>query len=64
MFWHGKQMYRRLSEEVRAARLAAGDAVPQPVTLLLPHLTLKIEFRIGDRSCVVGSSLKYRLRWH
>jgi hypothetical protein len=24
MFWHGRQMYRRLSEEVRAAGLAAG----------------------------------------
>jgi hypothetical protein len=32
MFWHGRQMYRRLSEEVRAAGLAAGGADPQPVT--------------------------------
>jgi hypothetical protein len=32
MFWHGRQMYRRLSEEVRAAGLAAGRADPQLVT--------------------------------
>jgi hypothetical protein len=32
MFWHGRQMYRRLSEEVRAAGLAAGGADPEPVT--------------------------------
>jgi len=32
MFWHGKQMYRRLSEEVRAAGLAVGGADSQPVT--------------------------------
>lgn len=31
MFWHGKQMYRRLSEEVRAAGLP-GSADAQPVT--------------------------------
>ena len=32
MFWHGKQMYRRLSDEVLSAGLAAGDADPRPVT--------------------------------
>lgn len=32
MFWHGKQMYRRLSEEVCAAGLAEGGADSQPVT--------------------------------
>jgi hypothetical protein len=32
MFWHGRQMYRRLSEEVRAAGLSAVGADPQPVT--------------------------------
>jgi hypothetical protein len=32
MFWHGRQMYRRLSGEVRAAGLAAGGADPRPVT--------------------------------
>lgn len=32
MFWHGRQMYRRLSEEVRTAELAAGGGDPQPVT--------------------------------
>jgi len=32
VFWHGRQMYRRLSEEVRAAGLAAGGGDPQPVT--------------------------------
>jgi len=32
MFWHGRQMYRRLSDEVCGARLAAGPADPQPVT--------------------------------
>jgi len=32
MFWHGRQLYRRLSEEVRAAGLAAGGADPEPVT--------------------------------
>ena len=31
MFWHGKQMYRRLSDEVRSAGLAAGGADPRPV---------------------------------
>ena len=30
MFWHGKQMYRRLSDEVLSAGLAAGDADPWP----------------------------------
>jgi hypothetical protein len=32
MFWHGNQMYRRLSDEVRGAGLAVGGADPQPVT--------------------------------
>lgn len=32
MFWHGKQMYRRLSEEVHAAGLPAGGADSLPVT--------------------------------
>jgi hypothetical protein len=32
MFWHGRQMYRRLSEEVRAAGLAAGGGDSQPVS--------------------------------
>jgi hypothetical protein len=32
MLWHGKQMYRRLSDEVRTAGLAAGRADPRPVT--------------------------------
>jgi hypothetical protein len=32
MFWHGNQMYRRLSDEVREAGLAVGGADPQPVT--------------------------------
>ena len=32
MFWHGKQMYRRLSDEVREAGLAQGDADEPPVT--------------------------------
>jgi hypothetical protein len=32
VFWHGRQMYRRLSEEVGAAGLAMGDGDPQPVT--------------------------------
>ncbi len=31
MFWHGKQMYRRLSEEVLAAGLTGG-ADARPVT--------------------------------
>ena len=33
MFWHGRQMYRRLSEEVHEAGLAAGGVDPQPVTV-------------------------------
>jgi len=32
MFWHGNQMYRRLSDEVREAGLAVGGDDPQPVT--------------------------------
>jgi hypothetical protein len=32
MFWHGRQMYRRLSEEVCAAGVATGGADAQPVT--------------------------------
>lgn len=32
MFWRGKQMYRRLSEEVCAAGVAAGEDDPQLVT--------------------------------
>lgn len=32
LFWHGRQMYRRLSEEVHAAGLAAGGLDPQLVT--------------------------------
>jgi hypothetical protein len=32
MFWHGRQMYRRLSEEVCAAELGTGGADQQPVT--------------------------------
>jgi hypothetical protein len=32
MFWHGKKMYRRLSEEVCAAGVGAGGADAQPVT--------------------------------
>ena len=32
MFWHGKQMYRRLSEDVCAAGVGKGDVEPQPVT--------------------------------
>lgn len=32
MFWHGKQMYRRLSGEVLSAGLATGGADPRPVT--------------------------------
>ena len=32
MFWHGKQMYGRLSDEVLSAGLAAGGADPRPVT--------------------------------
>ena len=32
MFWHGKQMYRRLSDEAREAGLASGDADQHPVT--------------------------------
>jgi hypothetical protein len=32
MFWHGKQMYRRLSEDACAAGVGTGDAEPQPVT--------------------------------
>jgi hypothetical protein len=32
MFWHGKQMYRRLSEEVHAAGLSEEGADPRPVT--------------------------------
>lgn len=32
MFWHGRQMYGRLSDEVCAAGLAAGGVDPQPVT--------------------------------
>ena len=32
MFWHGRQMYRRLSEDVCAAGVAAGDTDSQPVT--------------------------------
>lgn len=32
MFWHGRQMYRRLSEEVGAAGLPIGGADSQPVT--------------------------------
>lgn len=32
MFWHGRQMYRRLSEDVRAAGLVEGGADPRPVT--------------------------------
>ncbi len=34
MFWHGKQMYRRLSEEVREAGLASGDPDQHLVTEL------------------------------
>jgi hypothetical protein len=32
MFWHGRQMYRRLSKEVAAGGLPTGDVNPQPVT--------------------------------
>jgi hypothetical protein len=32
MFWHGKQMYRRLSEDVCAAGVGAGEADPPLVT--------------------------------
>jgi len=32
MFWHGRQMYRRLSEEVRTTGLAAGGGDLRPVT--------------------------------
>ena len=32
MFWHGEQMYRRLSAEVRAAGLVAGGTDSPPVT--------------------------------
>jgi len=32
VFWHGKQMYRRLSDEAREAGLASGDADQHPVT--------------------------------
>jgi len=32
MFWHGRQMYRRLSEEVCAAGVAAEGDDPRPVT--------------------------------
>jgi hypothetical protein len=32
MLWHGSQMYRRLSQEVRAAALAAVGADPRPVS--------------------------------
>ena len=32
MFWHGRQMYRRLSEEVCAAGVAAEGDDPSPVT--------------------------------
>jgi len=32
MFWHGKQMYRRLSDEVLSAGLAADGADSRPVT--------------------------------
>lgn len=32
MFWHGRQMYRRLSDEVCAAGLAGGGVEAQPVT--------------------------------
>jgi hypothetical protein len=32
MFWHGRQMYRRLSEEVGAAGLASAGVDTQPVT--------------------------------
>jgi len=31
MFWHGRQMYRRLSQKVRAVGLTAADADPEPV---------------------------------
>ena len=32
MFWHGRQMYRRLSEEVCAAGVGVGGADPSVVT--------------------------------
>jgi len=32
MFWHGRQMYRRLSEEVCAAGVGKGGVDPQLVT--------------------------------
>ena len=32
MFWHGKQMYRRLSEDVCAAGVGVGEPEPAPVT--------------------------------
>ena len=32
MFWHGRQMYRRLSEDACAAGVQTADAEPQPVT--------------------------------
>jgi hypothetical protein len=32
VFWHGKQMYRRLSEDVCAAGVGLGDPEPPPVT--------------------------------
>jgi hypothetical protein len=32
MFWHGRQMYRRLSEDVCAAGVGVGEAEPAPVT--------------------------------